>query len=132
MTQDEAIKKFQREYYKACANESIDDPVSEALFRTWAKAKYSDEFQINGSENIEQHVLEMILATKQQMLLRKRMEGDKRANCIIDFRTLQICCRYLTIRYSDDGAEQICRNCRPEVPCDIDHCPIAERILNEN
>lgn len=53
-------------------------------------------------------------------------------NCIINFENLQNICKYETTQFSDNQVESICRIGVMNTHCDIDHCPIAERILDED
>lgn len=47
MTSEEAMKVFKREYYKACASETCNHPVSAALFEAWLISVYGYKYDVS-------------------------------------------------------------------------------------
>lgn len=74
MTSEEAIKKFKEEYYKACADESIIDPVAYASYITYLYALNGPVCKLSDTGQI---LYDMSKAAMSQLLLRKKMRDDK-------------------------------------------------------
>lgn len=52
-------------------------------------------------------------------------------NCMIKFHNLQEVCKYSNIRFSDSNTENVCMMNTTNTLCDIDNCPYAERMNDD-
>ena len=72
MNSEEAIKRFKDEYYKACSDDSIVDPVSYALYMTYLYSVYGRTNPLSSNEQQMLHNMET--DARQQFLLRKKLK----------------------------------------------------------
>lgn len=52
--------------------------------------------------------------------------------CIVDYNHLSEMCKYRTVRFSDTDVEHVCMSNVTNAICDIDNCPYAERMHDED
>lgn len=71
MNSEEAIKRFKDEYYKACSDDSIVDPVSYALYMTYL---YSVDGKVRNLSEKELMLHDMASVVREQLLLRKKLK----------------------------------------------------------